>query len=114
MALLRKVQKRERYKRGSLSRKKRASLFVTAQLRYATPRAFIGVAALTRGGVRSESLTIRAARGFNQSKAMNAAIRSQIIIAQKTLVQELVLANSHAAPGPAKAVATPLAVYTMP
>ena len=37
---------------------------------------------------------------------MNAAIRSQIIIAQKTLDQEPVLANSQAAPGPAKAVVT--------
>ena len=35
-------------------------------------------------------------------------------MAQKTFDQEPVLAKSQAAPGPAKAVATPLAVYTMP
>jgi len=57
---------------------------------------------------------MRAARGLSHSKAMNAAIRSQIIITQNTFVQEPVLANSQAAPGPAKAVATLLDVYTMP
>ena len=46
--------------------------------------------------------------------AMNAAIRSQIIMAQNTFDHDPVFANSQAAPGPANAAATPLAVYTMP
>lgn len=83
---------------------------VTAQPRYATPRAFIGAAALTIGDVGSESLTARAAMGFSHSNAMKAATKSQTIMAQKTLVQEPVLENNQAAPGPAKAAATPLAV----
>src|SRR5580658_8333048 len=62
----------------------------------------------------SDCSTVRCAKGFNQSRAMNAATRSQTIIAQKTFVHEPVLANTHAAPGPAKMAATPLAVYTIP
>jgi hypothetical protein len=45
---------------------------------------------------------------------MNAAIRSHTIIAQKTFVQDPVLANSQAAPGAAKSVAIPFAVYKIP
>jgi hypothetical protein len=79
---------------------------------YATPRAFIaGAAAFCALGVeRSEFFTMRAASGFSHSKAMNAAIRSQTIIAQKTLVQEPVFSNNQAAPGAANSVAKPLAV----
>src|SRR5271170_1557715 len=62
----------------------------------------------------SDSSTVRCANGFSHSKAMNAAARSQTIIAQKTFVHEPVLANSQAAPGPAKPAATPFAVYTIP
>ena len=57
---------------------------------------------------------MRADRGFSYSSAMNAATRSHTLITQKTFVQEPVLANIQAAPGPAKAAATPLAVYTIP
>ena len=63
-----------------------------------------------QGGRTFRILTARAASGFSQSNAMNAATRSHAIIAQKTFDQEPVLANSQAAPGPAQAAATPLAV----
>jgi hypothetical protein len=53
---------------------------------------------------------VRAASGFSHSRAINAAIRSQTIIAQKTLVQEPVFSKSQAAPGAANKVANPLAV----
>src|SRR5271155_1741656 len=86
----------------------------SAGLRYAMPRAFYGVLASTSNAVCSDFRTTRAARGFSHSKAMKAAIRSHAIMAQKTFVQEPVLAKSQAAPGPAKAAATPLAVYTRP
>jgi hypothetical protein len=86
----------------------------SAKLRYAMPRAFYGVPVSPSNAVCSDFRTTRAARGFSHSKAMNAAITSHTIMAQKTFDQEPVLAKSHAAPGPAKAVATPLAVYTMP
>ena len=53
---------------------------------------------------------VRAATGFSQNKAKNAAIRSQAIIAQKTFVQEPVFSNNKAAPKPAKSAPAPLAV----
>ena len=87
---------------------------VTAALRYTTPGTFIGVVASASEAVSSDFRTTLAARGLSHSKAMNAAIMSQTIMAQKTFVQEPVFAKSQAAPGPANAVATPLAVYTMP
>jgi len=59
---------------------------------------------------RTEFSATRAASGFSHSKAMNAATRSHTIIAQNTRLHDPVRANSHAAPGPAKAAATPLAV----
>jgi hypothetical protein len=57
---------------------------------YATTRALIGVPAVTEApeAARSEFFTTRAASGFSHSKAMNAAIRSHMIIAQNTFVQE--------------------------
>jgi hypothetical protein len=82
----------------------------SAGYRYATPRAFIGAAALAVEAAACESRTARAAIGFSHSRAMNAATRSHPIIAQKTLVHDPVLANNQAAPGPANKAATPLAV----
>jgi len=58
----------------------------------------------------SEFLTTRAAIGFSHNNAMKAATRSHTIIAQKTFVHDPVLEKSQAAPGPANAAATPLAV----
>src|SRR6266851_5603812 len=73
--------------------------------------AFAG-AVISTGGttVLCDSFTVRAATGFSQNKAKNAAIRSQAIIAQKTLVHEPVFSNNHAAPKPAKSAPIPLAV----
>src|ERR1700688_1869627 len=67
---------------------------------YATPRAFIGVLISTAGTLWLDCSTVRAATGFSQNKAKSAAIRSQAIIAQKTLVQEPVFSNIPAAPTP--------------
>src|SRR5579864_3921997 len=76
----------------------------------ATPRAFIG-SAMSTGRVWLDARAIvRAATGFSQSRARKAAIKSQAIIAQKTLVQEPVFSNNQAAPAPAKSAPIPLAV----
>src|ERR1700722_16997951 len=84
-----------------------------AQFRYATPFTGVPVASIA-AAVCSDFRTTFAAKGFSHSNAMNAASRSQIIMAQNTFDHDPVLANSHAAPGPANAAATPLAVYTIP
>ena len=75
-----------------------------------TAQAFIGAVTLIAGAELSEALTVRAAKGFSQNRAKNAAIRSQAIIAQKTFVHEPVFSNNHAAPNPAKSAPMPLAV----
>ena len=74
--------------------------------------AVVNLSALDTGTCNpfSEFLTPRAASGFSHNRAINAATRSQTIIAQKTFAQEPVLAKSQAAPGPAKAAAAPFAV----
>ena len=77
---------------------------------YATPRAFIGVVMLTGLTPLFDFATVRAATGFNQNNANNAARRSQAIMAQKTFVQEPVFSNIQAAPTPAKKAPAPLAV----
>jgi hypothetical protein len=46
---------------------------------------------LESAGETSEFLTTRAAIGFSHNNAMNAATRSQTIIAQKTFVHDPVL-----------------------
>src|SRR6266481_2850660 len=76
--------------------------------------ALAGAVRSIAGAAASCVLTERAASGFNHNNAMNAAMRSHTIMAQKTLFHEPVLANSQAAPGPAKPAANPLAVYTIP
>src|SRR5882724_6501290 len=76
--------------------------------------ALAGAVRSIAGAAASCAFTEREASGFNHNNAMKAAMRSQTIMAQKTLFQEPVLANSQAAPGPAKAAANPLAVYTIP
>ena len=81
---------------------------------YATPRALMGAAESEVEAAGCEFRTARAAIGFSQSRAMNAATTSHTIIAQKTFTQEPVLANNQAAPGAASSAATPLAVYTSP
>jgi hypothetical protein len=71
----------------------------------------IGAVVLTTAGaVLSDALTDRAAKGFSHSNAMKAATRSQIIMAQKTFVQDPVFSNNQAAPGAANRVARPFAV----
>jgi hypothetical protein len=70
----------------------------------------MGSVTLTTGTVLSADLTVRAARGFSHSKAIKAAMTSQMIMAQKTLVHDPVFSNNHAAPGAAKSVAKPFAV----
>src|SRR5882762_11449077 len=50
-------------------------------------------------GAASCAFTEREASGFNHNNAMKAAIRSHMIMAQKTLFHEPVLANNQAAPG---------------
>lgn len=72
--------------------------------------AFMGSATVTTYAPPSDALIVRAARGFSHSKAINAAMRSHAIMAQKTLVQEPVFSNSQAAPMPAKNAPAPLAV----
>src|SRR5271166_1324134 len=73
--------------------------------------AFRGVVvAVTTGAALSATRTVRAAKGFSHSNAMKAAMRSQMIMAQKTLVQDPVFSKSQAAPGAAKSVANPFAV----
>jgi hypothetical protein len=52
-----------------------------------TPRAF-AASGVSAAATLWSFLTARAARGFSQSKAMNAASRSHTIMAQKTFVQE--------------------------
>jgi hypothetical protein len=80
-----------------LPREGRAQNAATPKLkvfRYATTRALIGVPPVTEApeAARSDSLTMRAASGFSHSKAMNAAIRSHAIMAQKTLLHDPVFA----------------------
>src|SRR5258708_17911518 len=76
--------------------------------------AFAGAVRSIAGAAASCAFTERAAKGFNHNNAMKAAMRSHTIMAQKTLFHEPVLAYNHAAPGPAKPAANPLAVYTIP
>src|SRR5580704_7263216 len=83
------------------------------RLPYAIPFTGVPVASAT-AAVCSDFRTTFAARGFSHNNAINAAIRSQMIMAQNTFDHDPVFANSHAAPGPANPAATPLAVYTMP
>jgi hypothetical protein len=82
----------------------------TTNKRYATPRTFIGVLISGTEAVRSDCWIVLAASGLSHTKAKTAAIRSQAIMAQKTLVHEPVFSNNQAAPTPAKKAPAPFAV----
>src|SRR5258708_3023266 len=72
--------------------------------------ALAGAVRSIAGAAASCAFTEREASGFNHNNAMKAAMRSHTIMAQKTLFQEPVLANSQGGPGRGKEGGNPWAV----